>query len=151
MQVIINIGPDNRVEIEDREARGMDAGRRGGPMMMGGEWGQRSMADRVEARLNDLRSALQLTPEQQPAWDRFAGAVRDAMERMRPNIEAMQAQNLEQRLTAYEAMLSGRLDATRAVHSALTNLTGSLNETQRRTLDEYAARFMSRMGRMDMR
>lgn len=149
MQVIINIGPDNRVEFEQREAHAAGMGHMGGPMTMGGEMRGRSMADRIEAHLDYLRGELQLRPEQQQAWDRFASAVREAVGRVRPSFEAMaQAQTVDQRLTAQEGVLTARLEAVRAIHSALSGLTSSLNDAQRRTLDEHAAAFMPGMGRM---
>lgn len=148
MQVIINVGPDIRVEFEEREARGAGMGRMGGPMMRG-EMRGRPMADRIGARLDHLRGELQLTPEQQQAWDRFASAVREAIGRARPSFEAMaQAQTLDQRLTAQEGVLTARLEAVRAIRSALSGLTGSLTDAQRRTLDEHAAAFIPGMGRM---
>ena len=149
MQIIINIGPDNRVEVDGRGPRGASAAPMGGRMMMWGERHGRAMAEHAEARLNALRDELRLTPEQQPAWDRFAGAVREAVGRMRPGPEAMtQGQTLEQRLAAREATLTTRLEAVRAIHGALSGLTGSLDETQRRTLDEHAAVSMPGIGRM---
>jgi hypothetical protein len=103
----------------------------------------------LAARLDYLRGELRLTPEQQPSWDRFANAVREAAGRMRPNPEAMaQGQTLEQRLAAHEAMLTAHLETVRAVRGALSGLTGSLNDAQRHTLDEHAAMFMPGMGRM---
>ena len=140
MRVIINIGPDNRVEVEERGGRGVGTGPRGWHSMMGGQWHGRSMTDRMEARLDYLRGELRLTPEQQPAWDRFASAVRDAAGHMRPSLEVMAQgqQPLEQRLTAREATLAARLEAIRAIRAALSGLTGALNEAQRRALDEHA-------------
>jgi hypothetical protein len=142
MQIIINIGPDNRVETEERGWRGGESGgpRRG---MLGREWRGRSMAEHVGAHLDYLHDQLQLTPEQQPAWDRFASAVRAAATRMHTGTAGMmQGQTLEQRLAAQEAMLNARLDAVQAVRAALSGLTSALNDTQKHTLDEVAAEFM---------
>lgn len=124
MQVIINIRPDNRVEIEERGRCGAAIGPMGGPTR-GGEWRGRSIAGRVEARLDDLHDELYLTTEQQPSRDRFAGAVRDAVGRARPGLQAMaQSQTLDQALEAHEAMLTARLDALRAIRTALSGLQG---------------------------
>ncbi|MCB4823800.1 Spy/CpxP family protein refolding chaperone [Roseicella aerolata] len=147
MQVIINIGPQNRVEIEERGPRGAGYGPMGERRMMGEAGRGRGMAERVEARLAALREELQLTQEQQPAWDRFAGTVREALGRMRPDPAAMgQAQGLEQRLSAHEARLNARLEAVRSVRGALSGLTGSLTEDQRRRLDEHATAVLPGMG-----
>lgn len=147
-QIIINIGPNNRVQVEDEEDRRFGDRGRMGPRAMRQAWAGRP-ADMVEGHLGYLRNALQLRPDQQPAWDRFAGAVRDATGRMRQErMEAMSpAQGLDQRISEYEQALTSRLDAVRSVRGALSDLTGALDETQRRTLDESAERLMG-MGRM---
>ena len=101
-------------------------------------------AQHVGAHLDYLHDQLQLTPEQQPAWDRFANAVRDAATRMRPGPAGMaQGQSLDQRFAAHEAMLNSRLEATRSVHAALSGLTSVLNDSQKHTLDETTAEFMT--------
>ncbi len=151
MQIIINIGPDNRVETEERGWRGGEGGgpRRG---MMGREWHGRSMADRVGAHLDYLHDQLQLTPEQQPAWDRFASAVRATATRTHPGPAGMmQGQTLEQRLAAQEAMLNARLDAVQSVRAALSGLTSALNDTQKHTLDEVSAELMPGRSMMQSR
>ena len=149
MQIIINIGPDNRVETEERGWRGGEGGgpRRG---MMGREWRGGSMGEHAGAHLDYLHDQLQLTPEQQPAWDRFASAVRAVATRMHPGSAGMmQGQNLEQRLAAQETVLNARLDAVQSVRAALSDLTSALNDTQKHTLDEVSAEFMH--GRSMMR
>jgi LTXXQ motif family protein len=141
MQIIINIGPDYRVETEEHGWGGRGGGSRSG--MMGGERRGRMMADRVTAHLDYLHDQLQLTPEQQPAWDRFTSAVRDAVTHMRPGRAGMaQGQGLDQRLAAQEAMLNARLDAVQSVRAALSSLTSALNDAQKHTLDEVSAEFM---------
>ena len=133
MQIIINIGPDNRVETEEHAWRG--AGRE--RPMMGGERRGRSMAEHVHEHLGNLHDQLQLKPEQQAPWDRFATAVQDAVARMRSAPTGMApGQSLEQRLAARETRLNSRLEAIRAIRSALSDLTGSLTDAQKHTLDE---------------
>ena len=149
-QIIINIGPNNRVQVQDEEDRRSGDRGRMGPRAMRQAWAGRP-ADMVEGHLGYLRDALQLRPDQQPAWDRFAGAVREATGRMRQErMEAMSpAQGLDQRISEYEQALTSRLGAVRSVRGALSDLTGALDETQRRTLDESAGRLMGMgMGRM---
>ena len=133
MQIIINIGPDNRVETEEHASRGADRERR----TMGGEWRGRSMVEHVHAHLDYLHDQLQLKPEQQAPWDRFATAVQDAVTRMQSAPTGMApGQSLEQRLAARETRLNSRLEAIRAIRGALSDLTGSLTDAQKHTLDE---------------
>ncbi len=120
--------------------------------MMGRDWRGHSMAEHVGAHLDYLHDQLQLTPEQQPAWDRFASAVRAAATRMHPGPAGMmQGQTLEQRLAAQEAMLNARLDAVQSVRTALSGLTSALNDTQKHTLDEVSAEFMHGRSMMQSR
>jgi hypothetical protein len=143
MQIIINIGPNNRVETEERDGGG---GASGEPRwrMMDRDWRGSSLAGRVEAHLDYLHDQLQLTLEQQPAWDRFTNAVRDAVRHMRPDPASLaQDQTLEQKLAAQEAMLSTRLEAIRSVHAALSGLASTLNDSQKHKLDEVSTEFMT--------
>jgi hypothetical protein len=151
MQIIINIGPDNRVETGETHERGPDGIGPASPRwrMMGGEWGGHAMAERVGEHLDYLHDQLQLTPEQQPAWDRFASAVREAAAQTRPGPAAMaQGQSLEQRLATHETMLNSRLEVIRAIRGALSGLTGSLSEAQKQTLDQDSAVLMRGASRM---
>jgi hypothetical protein len=153
MQVIINIGPENSFEVEEHEAQGSRTGPKPEASTTGSEERGGAMADGVETRLIDLRKELQLTPEQQPAWNRFAsavlaGAVRDAVARMQPSGRTAEGQQtLERRLNAHEAVLTARLDAVRTMRGALSDLTGALSEAQQRTLDEHATAFVPGMTR----
>lgn len=146
MQIIINIGPDNRVETEEHAWGGPGVGRPGW-RMMGGEWRGRSMVEHVDADLRYLHDQLQLTSEQQPAWDRFAGTVREAVARLHPG-QMTPGQSLEQRLAAHESLLNSLLEATRAIRSALSGLTGSLDDAQKHILDEVTAALMARAAGM---
>jgi LTXXQ motif family protein len=155
VQVIINIGPDNHVEVEEQEARGARIGPKREAMMTGSEAHSGAMASGVKTRLVYLRKELRLTPEQQPAWNRvanavLAGAVRDAVARMHSSLDqtAEGQPPLERRLNAYEAVFTARLEAVRALRDALSELTRTLDEAQRRTLDEHADAFYLEMNQM---
>ncbi len=152
MQVIINIGPDNSFGVEEHGAQGGRIGPNPGASTTGSEERGGATAGGVESRLVDLRKELQLTPEQQPAWNRFAnavlaGAVRDALARMQltSGHTAEGQQPLERRLNAHEAVLTARLEAVRTMRGALSDLAGALSEAQRRTLDEHATAFVPGM------
>jgi hypothetical protein len=52
-----------------------------------------------------------------------------------------QPRSLDERVGIYESALSARLEAMRALRSALGSLTAVLDEGQRRTLDDAANGF----------
>lgn len=57
-------------------------------------------------------------------------------------------QSLEQRLAAHESLLNSLLEATQAIRSALSGLTGSLDDAQKHILDEVTAALMARAAGM---
>jgi hypothetical protein len=148
MQVIINIGPDSRVDVEEPRAGRAGIGPMRAHMMMGGKAHDHATADGMAARLGYLRNELRLTLEQQPAWNRFAstvlaGVVRDAVARMRPASEAAgQGQSpLEHRLAMHEATLTAPGGGPGRTWRA-AGLAAALNDAQRRTLEEHADAFV---------
>ena len=169
MNVIINVGPGIRVDVEDADERGgrrgMRMGAPGGAGMMGpgmmGMMGPRGGAmgpaalrhfERIEAHLAYVRAALRVTDAQTPQWNAFADAARAAAERLRQAYaQAMQAaaqpaaapQQLDQRV----ALLSAQLEATRAVAAAAGPLYAALTDEQKRTADELLAEHLRDMQR----
>jgi hypothetical protein len=55
---------------------------------------------------------------------------------------------LVDRLTLQEKWLAARLEGTRAIKSALTNLVGTLSDEQKKTADELLAPHMGMMAMM---
>ena len=110
--------------------------------------------DRVEGRIAFLRTELKITDAQDAAWNAFADALRtnakslgEVRAAMMPQAGAAQ-QDLVDRLGLQEKWLAARLEGTRAIKSALTNLVGTLSDDQKTTADELLAPHMG-MG-MDM-
>src|SRR3974390_43054 len=110
--------------------------------------------DRVEGRIAFLRTELKITDAQSSAWNAFADALRtnakslgEVRAAMMPQAGAAQ-QDLVDRLGLQEKWLAARLEGTRAIKSALTNLVGTLSDDQKTTADELLAPHMG-MG-MDM-
>ena len=127
--------------------------------MMGarqGDCGMGGMAtiDRVEGRIAFLRTELKITDAQGSAWNAFADALRsnakslgEVRATMMPQAGAGQ-QSLADRLGLQEKWLSARLEGTRAIKSALTNLAGTLSDEQKKAADELLAPHMGMMAMM---
>lgn len=117
--------------------------------------------DRVEGRIAFLRTELKITDAQTPAWNAFADALRanaKALGELRTSMMSQAGETLVDRLNWQEKWLSARLEATRAMKSALTNLVGNFSDEQKKTADEVLAPNMgmmpmmqSRMGSMRMK
>jgi len=110
-------------------------------------------SDRVEGRIAFLKTELKITDLQSAAWKAFADALRanakslgDVRVSMTPQAGAVQ-QSLVDRLALQEKWLAARLEGTRAIKSALTNLVSTLSDEQKETADELLAPHMG-MGAM---
>jgi hypothetical protein len=109
--------------------------------------------DRVEGRIAFLRTELKITDAQTTAWNAFADALRanaKSLAEIRASMMPQQGttQTLVDRLTLQEKWLSARLEGTRAMKSALTNLIASFSDDQKKAADELLAPHMGMMGMM---
>jgi hypothetical protein len=162
--VIINIGPGIRLEVEDADRspgpprpgmmQGMMPGGMQGASPMGGMAGRSGtagslpmtgplhemLAERVEGGLAFLRAELRIRPDQEAAWTAFAGRIREAAARYRGAVERMPAPaaGLEARLALAESRLAAELERARACREAAAALLPALDEAQRRTADALA-------------
>ncbi|MBW8269485.1 Spy/CpxP family protein refolding chaperone [Caldovatus aquaticus] len=154
MNVIINVGPGIRVEIEDqdRQGRGGPAGRMMTGAPRGGAMGPGMMMDpdgmrpfeRIEGRLAYYRAELGITEAQMPQWNAFADAMRAAAARLRQAYAqamqaAAQAGTAPEQIERWIALLSARLEAIRSVADAARSLYATLSEQQKRTADALMA------------
>jgi LTXXQ motif family protein len=114
--------------------------------------------DRIEGRIAFLRAELNITEAQASAWNAFADAMRTNAKKLRevrasmmPQADAgqQQALTMAERLDQQERWLVARLEGTRALKSAVTNLYGTLSEDQKKTANELLAPQMG-MGMMAM-
>jgi hypothetical protein len=155
MNVIINVGPGIRVEVDDADgSRGMGGPgmmRGGMPMPMPGMAGgpgraaaapatgplHEMLAERVEGGLAFLRAELRIRPDQDAAWSAFAARIRDAAARYRSARERMPAPaaGLEALLAAAEAGLAAAGARALECREAAAALLPALDEAQRRTVD----------------
>jgi hypothetical protein len=126
-------------------------------MMMGMATGMAAI-DRIEGRIAFLRAELNITEAQASAWNAFADAMRTNAKKLgqvrasmmpQPGAGQQQAPTMAERLDLQERWLFARLEGTRALKSAFTNLQGTLSEDQKKTADELLAPHMG-MGMMAM-
>lgn len=102
--------------------------------------------DRVEGRIAFLHAELKITDAQSTAWKAFADALRanaKSLGEVRASMSGMDAQqSLVERLALQEKWLAARLEGTRTIKTALTNLIGVLSDEQKKTADELLAPHM---------
>ena len=101
------------------------------------------MIDHVEGRIAFLRTELKVTDAQANVWNAFADALRanakklgEARASMMSHMTAGPQQALSERLDLQEQWLAARLEGTRAIKSAFTNLFGVLSDDQKKTANE---------------
>ena len=128
-------------------------GQRGAEARCGGMSGMATI-DHVEGRIAFLRTELKITDAQASAWNAFADALRanaKSLAEVRASMTPQQGatpQTLVDRLTLQEKWLSARLEGTRGIKSALTNLVASFSDEQKKAADELLAPHMGMMGMM---
>jgi hypothetical protein len=114
--------------------------------------------DRIEGRIAFLRAELNITEAQASAWNAFADAMRANAKKLaevrasmmaRPAAGQQQAPTMAERLDLQERWFLARLEGTRGLKSAVTNLYGTLSEDQKKTANELLAPQMG-MGMMAM-
>jgi hypothetical protein len=106
-----------------------------GPGMMMGHACD-AMAGNVERGLANAKYELKITEAQEPAWQAYANAEREAAKMMTARCTAMANEGgamlpLPDRLDRHEQALAVRLDNLRSVNKALKALYGELSETQK--------------------
>jgi hypothetical protein len=108
--------------------------------------------DHVEGHIAFLRTELKITDAQTNAWNAFADVLRANAKTLGELRSSMMSQSgspsVVDRLSMQEKWLSARLDGTRAIKSALTNLIASFSDDQKKAADELLAPHMGMMGMM---
>lgn len=99
--------------------------------------------DHIEGPVAFLRTELKITETQQPAWNAFADALRinaKTLGEMRGStMQGAGGAGLVEKLASQERWLAARLEGTRAMKSALTNLLSTFSDEQKKTADELLA------------
>ncbi len=110
--------------------------------------------DHVEGRIAFLRIELKITDAQTSAWNAFADALRanaKSLSEVRASLMlqmGMAPQSLVDRMGLQEKWLAARLEGTRAIKSALTNLVSTFSDEQKKAADELLAPHMGMMSMM---
>jgi LTXXQ motif family protein len=122
-----------------------------GMMRPGGGGMGMATIDRVEGRIAFLRTELKITDAQSAVWDPFADALRanaKSLGEVRAAMAGASQQGLIERFALQEKWLAARLEGTRAIKAALTNLIGTLSDEQKKAADELLAPHMGMMAVM---
>jgi hypothetical protein len=114
--------------------------------------------DRVEGRIAFLRTELDITDAQSTVWNAFAEALRANAKKLgevrasmmaQPSAGQQQAPTMADSLELQERWLLARLEGTRTIKVAFTDLYGALSDDQKKTANELLAPHMG-MGMMTM-
>jgi hypothetical protein len=115
--------------------------------------GGMEMIDHVEGRIAFLRAELKITDAQTPAWNGFADVMRTNAKTLGELRRSMMSQSggapsLIDRMAVQEKWLAARLDGTRAIKTALVNLSGAFSDEQKSAADELLAPHTGMMATM---
>ena len=114
---------------------GMHRGGMGGPMGMDPQLQQQ----RMQRHLGAVEQALNLSEDQQAAWNRFAASHQARMAQMQAQRQAMAAaagQSAPQRMAARSARMEQRLAQMKQAQAELEELYAALTPEQRATADQ---------------
>ncbi|MDB5393853.1 MAG: hypothetical protein JWM91_1359 [Rhodospirillales bacterium] len=95
--------------------------------------------DRAEARLEEMRARLKITPAQDPQWQEFVKAERDGAKEMSELIEkrnqSSKAMNAVDDFKNYAAIAEAHEDSLKKVVPAFEKLYASLTDEQKKLAD----------------
>ncbi|MFN4148471.1 MAG: Spy/CpxP family protein refolding chaperone [Rhodocyclaceae bacterium] len=100
-------------------------------------------AQRAKARLDDLKSRLRITPEQEPLWNAYAEKVQAEVGKGVTEMRALAAEaklTAPERLARRESLMEERLAAMKAVHESFNRLYAVLTPEQKLIADRQVAR-----------
>jgi hypothetical protein len=97
-------------------------------------------ADRVEARIADLRTKLKITPAQAPQWDAFANVMRENARGMDSAFESRSSgrpkMNAVENMQSYSTLADQHAQDLRKLTPAFADLYNVMSEEQKRNADE---------------
>lgn len=93
---------------------------------------------RMEARLQALEQALELSPVQADAWTAFTGALQTQAAQMRVKHQARQQDDAApDRMAAQITRMEARLEGMKAIHAARQQLFDTLSAEQQQTFEQH--------------
>jgi protein CpxP len=103
-------------------------------------------AETVEQRISSLHDALQITPQQEPKWDRMARVMRDnaaAMEKLVAERDQQDPASITavQDLTEYEKFSEAHLAGLRKLTASFETLYNSMPAAQKKVADQVFQTF----------
>ena len=101
--------------------------------------GGRYSADRVEQRITDLHARLQITPDEQALWDKFAQVMRDNAQQMRQSAgeraSRLKEMNASDNMQSYAQLAMLHAQDLQNLSAAFQPLYASLSQDQQRAAD----------------
>ena len=98
----------------------------------------------VETRITTLHKELRITPEQEPAWNGVAQAMRENAQRMmdarRSQEESEKAATAPQMIDAYGKTMDAHAEAVRKFSDVFRSLYDSMSDAQKKTADQVFRR-----------
>ena len=98
----------------------------------------------VEQRITMLKSALKITPDQEPKWDKVATAMRDnaaAMDKLVKDKRAKTDITAVDDLKTYQDFTQAHLDGLKNLTSAFESLYDSMTADQKKNADQVFHNF----------
>jgi protein CpxP len=103
------------------------------------------MHQRIEERIKTLHTKLNITPEQEPAWDRVAQAMRDSevavRELVRDRHENAETMTAVQDLESYQKIAEAHADGLKNVATAFSGLYDGMSDDQKMNADRIFGQF----------
>ena len=95
--------------------------------------------DRVEQRIKELHSQLQITPAEQSDWDKFAQVMRDNAIHMRQSFEQRGARlasmSAAENMQSYAELAEQHAQDMQKLSAAFQTLYASMSDAQKQTAD----------------
>jgi hypothetical protein len=101
---------------------------------------QQSMTARVDQRIKDLHSKLQITAAQEPEWQKFAQTMRDNAQKMdqafESRIDQMQTMSAMDNMKSYAKLSEEHAQDVQALLPPFEALYASMSQSQKQTADQ---------------
>jgi hypothetical protein len=95
--------------------------------------------EHVDDRIESMRRRLQITPQQEPAWDTFAQAMRDnattAAQAYRDRAAHLQTMTAVENLRSFAQLEQTRAQGLQGLATSFETLYGQLSDEQKHTAD----------------